>query len=349
MAEVSNAGKDKKSDTKKKKAIGLISGGLDSTLAVRVVAGLGFEVTALHFNVPFCENTGQCGYIRNRNDLGDDVTLVRLDAGKEYIDMVKDPEHGYGKNMNPCIDCRLFMLKRAKKVMEDTGAEFVFTGEVLQQRPMSQRNDSLKLIDKKSNLEGRLLRPLSAQCLPQTVPEKEGVVDRSKLHNISGRGRKKQMALAEKLGIKEYPSPAGGCLLTDQNYSRKLREAFDHDEDSLEVIHLLTIGRHFRSESGARIVCGRDEAENESLLNLAPDNNPAVTVHGTTGTYAVIWGDASEGNLRLAGQVAARYSKVRDSEVTEVKWWRGKEGEKDGFEVLSVPLLSDKELQKYRI
>jgi len=348
MAEKYDADSDKIYKTDKRKAVGLLSGGLDSTLAHRIISDLGFNVIALHFDIPFCLSGGQTTYTENRSDLGGNVTIRRYSAGSDFIEVVRNPKFGYGKNINPCIDCRLYMLRKAREVMLEEGADFVFTGEVLQQRPMSQRKYTIQLIDKQSSLEGRLVRPLSAKCLPPTIPEKEGVLERDKLFGFSGRSRRPQMELADSLGIKEYPTPAGGCLLTDKNYARLLRDAFDHDEDSVEAIQQLMHGRQFRSADGARITCGRDQKENEILYSMSSGGTCILTVKGAKSTYAFIWGESSEESRRLAGSIAARYSKVRDHDDVEIKWWTGSENE-DNYSVFRVKPAADEELVACRI
>jgi tRNA U34 2-thiouridine synthase MnmA/TrmU len=231
------------------KAIALLSGGLDSTLAAKVVMQQGIELEALNFLTVFCTCThrGESCLASQKavDSLG--IPLRVFNVSEEYLEVVKHPRHGYGSNMNPCIDCRIFMLRRAKAYMESVGASFIVTGEVLGQRPMSQRKDSMCLIEKEAGLEGSILRPLSAKFLPASIPEKEGWVDRERLLNIQGRSRKPQIKLADHFGIQDYPCPAGGCLLTDPGFSKRMRDLILHHPDfSLNDVHLLKVGRHFR-------------------------------------------------------------------------------------------------------
>jgi tRNA-specific 2-thiouridylase len=210
---------------KKVKALALLSGGLDSTLAAKLILKQGIDVVAVNFVTPFCLcKKGGCGATEAAKQLG--VPLKVVNVGDEYLKMVRKPKHGYGRNMNPCIDCRIFIVKKAKKYAKEVGAAFIFTGEVLDERPMSQHSRAMKIIEEESGLKGKILRPLSARLLPETDIEKKGLVDREKLLDIRGRSRKPQIKLAEKFNIKDYPCPAGGCLLTYREYANKLRDLF---------------------------------------------------------------------------------------------------------------------------
>ncbi|MFP3975219.1 MAG: hypothetical protein ACLFVK_03235 [Dehalococcoidia bacterium] len=258
------------------KALGLISGGLDSILALRLVLDQGIEVTAMHVNIPFIAEKQDIAKITA--ELGVPLEVVEVD--EDYMEVTGNPGHGYGTGMNPCIDCRIYVLKKAKELADRIGASFLFTGEVLGERPMSQTRRALKIIDEESGLGGLILRPLSARLLPETIPESEGWVDRQKLMAIKGRNRKPQMALAEELGITHYPQPAGGCLLTQQEFSSKLRDLFQHKQKpSLRDIPRLEVGRHFRFE-GYKIIVGRNEQENNTLQELKGPEDYAFEVPG---------------------------------------------------------------------
>ena len=239
------------------KAITLLSGGLDSTLASKMVMDQGVELEAVNFLTVFCTCThrGESCLASQKavNRLG--IPLRVFNVSDEYLDVVKHPKHGYGSHMNPCIDCRIFMLKKTQAYMKEIGASFIVTGEVLGQRPMSQRRDAMRLIEKEAELDGFILRPLSAKLLPATVPEKEGWVSREKLLDIQGRSRKPQMRLADHFGIQDYPCPAGGCLLTDPGFSMRLRDLALHEPDfSLNDVHLLKTGRHFRLSPKGKLI-----------------------------------------------------------------------------------------------
>jgi tRNA U34 2-thiouridine synthase MnmA/TrmU len=268
------------------KAIGLLSGGLDSSLAVKIIIDQGIDVEALKFTSPFCncDQGGHCFSASMADDLG--IKLTNIPKGQEFLDIIANPRHGYGSGMNPCIDCRIFMLKKAGEYADACGAAFVFTGEVLGQRPMSQHRDALRLIEKESGLQGKLLRPLSAKHLPETEAEKNGVVDRKRLLSITGRGRKELMSLADFYGIKGYACPAGGCLLTDKHFASRLK---DHlaQKGSLNAhdVMLLKKGRHFRFGE-LRFILGRNETENNFLKKIFRKDQTLlepVNVNGPTG------------------------------------------------------------------
>jgi tRNA-specific 2-thiouridylase len=332
----------------RKRAVGLFSGGLDSTLAVRVMSEQGYDVTALNIETPFCNCTGDTKCTTTHKHTGQNIDFRREYAGKDYISLVKAPAHGYGKNMNICIDCRIYMLKKAKKVMDEIGAEVVFTGEVLGQRPMSQHTRALRSIEKEAGLEGRLLRPLSAKLMKQTLPEKEGKIDRNKLYDIQGRSRKSQMELAEQFEITEYPSPAGGCMLADESFSRRLGDAFANGEDSMQDIARLKYGRHFRLADGTKIISGRTEKENKVLTSLCGKSIPVFTVNGFSSTYAFLLGNLTESARIFAGRVVARYSKVKNDQSVEIKWWVGKK-ESGSPQIFSVTPFSKDDISKHRI
>src|SRR3990172_5077850 len=215
------------------KALALLSGGLDSTLAAKVILEQGIELEALNFLTVFCTctNRGATCLASQKavETLG--IPLKVFNISEEYLEIVKHPKHGYGSNMNPCIDCRIFIMKKTKAYMEKSGASFIVTGEVLGERPMSQRRDAMRLIEKEAGLEGVILRPLSAKLLPVTVPEKEGWVNRETLLAFQGRSRKPQMKLADHYGIHDYPSPAGGCLLTDPGFARRMKDLMFYQPD----------------------------------------------------------------------------------------------------------------------
>ncbi|MDD5618249.1 MAG: hypothetical protein PHG69_04075 [Candidatus Omnitrophica bacterium] len=252
------------------KAISLVSGGLDSVLATKLILDQGIEVVGLNCVTPFsacAHNNCDCVIKRTADNLGIKLEIINL--GKDFLEMLKNPSYGYGKNMNPCIDCKILMLKKAKELMEKIGAKFIVTGEVLGQRPMSQKRPTLGLIEKKSGVEGILVRPLSAKVLEPTEPEKNGWLDREKLFGISGRGRTDQLALAKTFGISDYSTPAGGCLLTYEGYAKKVEDLIKHNELTLDNVSFLKIGRHFRLNPHYKLILGRDEKENIQLFALA--------------------------------------------------------------------------------
>lgn len=307
------------------KAIGLLSGGLDSTLAVKLMLNQGIEVIAVNFITPFCTCTKKgCRHEASRIAEKFGVPIKIIPATDGYIRMIKNPKHGYGKNMNPCIDCRIFMLKKAKEYMKKTGASFIFTGEVLGQRPMSQMGRTLKLIEKEAGLEGLILRPLSAQFFEPTIPEKKGLVDRGELFSIKGRSRKPQMKLAETFSIKDYPCPAGGCRLTDPRFARRIKESFEHNEDSINDIVLLKYGRHFRFLSGAKVVVGRNEKENSIIGGLAKENDLLFEVMEYGSPTTLLRNSEQEDDIKTAASLCAGYSDGKNEEHLNVKIWSKK-------------------------
>lgn len=245
---------------KRIKAISLFSGGLDSILATKIVMAEGIDVVGVTFKSPFYSPDKAIIYAKQ---LG--IELKIIEFGEEYLNLILNPPHGYGKNMNPCIDCHAYMFKKAGELMKELGASFIITGEVKGERPMSQNAVALSIVEKESGLIGKILRPLSAKLLPETEPEKLGYINREHLFAISGRSRKPQMELAKRFGIDKYPSPAGGCKLTDPEYSYKLKEIISHNEYNIKNIKLLNIGRHFRLPSGKKLIVGRNKEENELL------------------------------------------------------------------------------------
>lgn len=298
-------------------AVSLMSGGLDSTLAVRLLSEQGITVIGVNFAGAYCPAPleGESNAARAARQLG--VELVTLPIDAEFIAMAKAPRHGRGKHMNPCIDCHALMIRRAWEFGRSRGAALVATGEVLGQRPMSQNRQSLDVVARYSGTSGFLLRPLSAKLLEPTVPEQQGLVDRSRLLDIEGRSRARQMALAAQWGIREYPSPAGGCLLTEEVYSRRLAAAFARGEDSPGLIELLSIGRHFRLASGGRVIVGRNRVENDALRARRPAG--ACVIDGTAlpGPLALLIPDRAE-DREVAARLVARYSDKRKADAVTV-------------------------------
>ncbi len=289
------------------RALGLISGGLDSALAARLLLDQGIEVVALHLEAPTACRSDVREVAR---DLG--IRLITREKGEAYLKLLRQPRFGYGRNMNPCVDCRVFMFHLARPLMEELDARFLFTGEVMGQRPMSQTRDRFTLIDRQAGLEGWIVRPLSAQALPETEPERRGWVDRSRLLGITGRNRQVQLALAARLGLRHYQSPGGGCLLTDPIFSGKLRDLFDHAPADLSMgdVALLRIGRHFRISDTLKIVLGRDESENAALRGMAGEERHVVEPQGFGGPTALVCGALDAGVIAEAGRLIARHART---------------------------------------
>ena len=305
-----------------RKAVALISGGLDSVLAARVVMEQGYEVTGLYFTSAFSKSFGnekETSAAVVSRQIGIDLRVV--DLGQTYIDLIRNPKHGYGKNINPCIDCKIHMLERAKAVMQEIGSPFVVTGEVLGQRPMSQRRDTLHVIERDSGLKGLILRPLSATLLPPTRAEQDGLVQRDRLLGISGRSRTVQLQLAERFGIHGFSTPAGGCLLTDKNFADRLRDLFkDQDTVTPRDIQLLTVGRHFKFDSGVRIVLGRNNQENKMLLSLAAQGYHLFTPHSFPGPVALFSGSPDAEVKQAIGRLIITYSKQIPGQIRRIRF-----------------------------
>lgn len=308
---------------KKLKAIALLSGGLDSALAIKLVQEQGVEVTGVYFTSPFfARERGGKPYARIIAEKLE-IPIMSIDLGMEYLKVIKHPKHGHGAGINPCVDCKVHMLKKAKKLMKELKADFIITGEVLNQRPMSQHYRALLNIEKDAGLEGRLLRPLSAQRLPQTEPEKKGLVDRKKLLDIQGRQRKHQAALAQKFGINEFSPPAGGCLLTQQEFSKKLRDLIQHKKRiTLDDIYLLKVGRHFRQGKN-KIIVGKNEKENQEIIARKKAGDLIFEVPGYGSPATLLDGPKTKNAIALAARLTARYSDCKSEKVL-VKYGKGK-------------------------
>ena len=331
------------------KAIALLSGGLDSTLAAKLVLEQGIELEALNFLTVFCTctNRGETCLASQKAVDALGIPLKVFNVSEEYLDVVKHPKHGYGSNMNPCIDCRIFMMKKAKAYLEETGASFIVTGEVLGERPMSQRRDAMRLIEKEAGLDGLVLRPLSAKLLSASIPEKEGWVDREKLLKIQGRSRKPQIQLADHFGIRDYPCPAGGCLLTDPGFAQRMRDLNRYHSDFLlNDVHLLKMGRHFRLSPHLKLVVGRNEEENQKIQTFSQEGDILFKVSRYPGPLSLLRGEAEEDEVEKAAAITVRYSKAKDLEKVEVIC---KEVKLDGDRTLSVSPISDKEIEELMI
>ncbi|MHC4778785.1 MAG: hypothetical protein ACYTFG_09445, partial [Planctomycetota bacterium] len=312
------------------KAIALLSGGLDSTLAVQQMVDQGIEVLALNFTSPFCtcspKNSDSC-HMASEVARRLNVKIRVLSKGEEFLRIVERPRFGHGRGVNPCIDCRIFMLRKASEIMEEVSASFVITGEVLGQRPMSQHRRALDLIEKESGLKGRLLRPLSAKHLPPTIAEKEGIVDREALLAIHGRSRKEQLSMAENKGIDMFSCPAGGCLLTEEAVAKRARDLMARSPGfGMTEARLITLGRHFRLHEGLKIILGHDERENDRLAAIGAVYPRAELEDGPC-PLALICGDASDSDLKTVGGMLWFYAKKVEGDVLSMKI-ESPEGEK---------------------
>ncbi|MBW7997006.1 MAG: hypothetical protein FVQ81_10660 [Candidatus Glassbacteria bacterium] len=317
------------------RAVAMLSGGLDSSLAVKIVADQGIDVIGVNYNTGFCLTDHR----RKMVGLGAEIDpkSVRnealragaqwripveiIDISKEYMRILTNPRYGYGKNVNPCIDCRIFMQQKTLEFMDTVGARFIITGEVVGQRPMSQMRQSLLLIEMRSGAKGKVLRPLSAKLLEPTLAEIEGWVDREKLYDFKGRSRKPQMELAKKIGLADYPQPAGGCcFLTDPNYARRMQDLFDHQEKktlTTEQVLLLKVGRHFRIADRSKAIVGRNEAENLLLQSQARDSL-RLNCADVVGPLTLLEGEHGDRPVDTAARLTARYGDGRDRESVQV-------------------------------
>jgi tRNA U34 2-thiouridine synthase MnmA/TrmU len=335
---------------KQRKAVALISGGLDSLLAAKLMLDQGVHVEGINFYTGFCVE-GHTHAIRKKDkakpkrnnalwsaeQLG--IKLHIIDIIEEYKDVLINPKHGYGANMNPCLDCKIFMVNKAKQWMEENDFDFIITGEVVGQRPMSQRKDLLPVVVRESGTEDRLLRPLCAKNLAPTLPEREGWVDREKLKDFSGRNRKPQMALAEEFGFEDYASPAGGCcFLTDKHYSDKLVDlwqARNKKEYELDDIMLLKVGRHIRPHPHYKLIISREEGENKFLQGYKK-HFAFIEIKSHNGPLTLVDGELSDEDFNYASRIAARFSQGRNADTVTVKYTR-QNGEENTIDIKPMP------------
>jgi tRNA-uridine 2-sulfurtransferase len=296
------------------KALCVFSGGLDSMLAAELVRAQGIDVLALFFKTPFFTPEKA---LKSAESI--DLPFKVVDITERHLEIVKNPRHGYGGNMNPCIDCHTLMFQVAGEMLEKEGADFVISGEVLGQRPMSQNKSSLSIVSNESGLDGLLLRPLSARLLPSTVPENKGWIKRERLMDIKGRSRKPQIELAKSLGIKDYPSPAGGCVLTDRIFSRRLKDLLSSKVNpEIREIELLKTGRHFRMSQDVKLIVGRNKNENKDIRSLAWNNDFILSTISVSGPTALLMDDATGAFLETAAEITASYSDAAMDGTIEV-------------------------------
>jgi tRNA U34 2-thiouridine synthase MnmA/TrmU len=331
------------------KAITLLSGGLDSILATRLILEQGVEVEAINFLTVFCTCTARgktCLAGKSAaKQLG--IRLKVFEVSRDFFEIVKNPRHGYGSNLNPCLDCRILMFKKAARYMRQIGASFLITGEVLGERPMSQRRQAMRIIEKESELNGLILRPLSAKLLEPTIPETKGLVDREKLLSIAGRSRRPQMQLARQLGINDYPCPAGGCLLTDTGFAERMRDLIQHKPDfTVNDVRLLKSGRYFRLHRDALLIVGRNESENNKLLNLAQENDLCFYPARAKGPVGIGRGTFTRDCIITASGIIARYSDKNLEQRLEVAYKRVSEPTADA---ISAARIEEGKLESLRI
>lgn len=308
------------------KAVALLSGGLDSSLAASIVKGEGVEILGVNFISPFF---GPDKAIEVSKELEIPLKIIRF--GEDYINLLYNPKYGFGKNMNPCIDCHSLMFKKVRGYMEEIGANFIVTGEVLGSRPKSQSREALSIIERESGLTGLILRPLSAKRLPLTIPEERRWIKRENLLDIYGRSRRRQLDLAKQLGITRFSTPAGGCLLTDPIFSRRLRDELLHERPTLSDLELLKVGRHFRISEKAKVIVGRNMRENLLLRNLLRNGDVLLEVKGYKGPLVLLRGEIFPEGVITAASLCARYSDGRDLSQIEVNFKTIPIGEEGSF------------------
>jgi len=284
-------------------------------VATELIRAQGIEVLGLFFETPFFSSPTALRSAQNIN-----LPIKVIDIWDRHLEILKNPKHGFGENMNPCIDCHTLMIRKAGEMLEEERASFIITGEVLGQRPMSQNRKSLSIVASESGFEGLILRPLSAKRLPVTIPEEGGWVKRDELMGFSGRSRKPQMALAKKLHIEEYPSPAGGCLLTDKEFSRRLRDLLSSDAPfERRDIELLKLGRHFRIGSRTKLIVGRNRNENQTIRSLSKEKDLLLTTVSVPGPTVLVLGDITPEVEARAASMTVSYSDAGDDELTELR------------------------------
>jgi tRNA U34 2-thiouridine synthase MnmA/TrmU len=321
-------------------ALAMVSGGLDSILAAKLVKDQGIEVIGICFKSYFFNEENALKMVKQI-----DIPLEVVDFSEEHFEMVKNPKHGHGKNMNPCIDCHAMMMRHCGELLEKFHADFIITGEVLNQRPMSQNRSALDIVKNESGIGHKILRPLCAKNIKPTEMEIEGLIDREALLDIQGRNRKVQMELAEKWGIRDYPSPAGGCKLTEPNYSKRLREMVEHKEDtSKRDLELLKIGRHFRLSKDAKIISTRTQEEGELLKPLLMKEDVIFQARDYFGSTVVIIGKATNEDIEFAAKASGRYSKGKDEKIISIKY--GEYGEPLNKSIDIAP-ATEEEINKY--
>jgi len=329
------------SSLKKVRALGLSSGGLDSILSALILQDQGIEVEWISFETPFF-SSAKARQAADKTKIP--VTIKNIT--QVYLEMLKNPPCGYGKHMNPCMDCHALMFRLAGTIMKNKGFDFVFSGEVLGQRPMSQTKPSLRYVEKHSDIEGYILRPLSAKRLPLTIPEKKSLVNRELLLDISGRSRKPQIKLAEKFGITEYPNPAGGCLLTDKGYSTRLKDLFEHQNTCAEKeLHLLKYGRHLRLNNNTKLIIGRTKKDNEKIIKYHnPSRDTVIKIKNFSGPIVLIPHRASKDIIIEAASICAGYSKAPDNTKVDAQVVNSR-----GSEIIKITAISPTEVKELLI
>ncbi len=344
----------KRCDPDKPLALGLFSGGLDSICAALLMRDLGFEVISLHFTSPF-DRFGQKSRKPANHDQVQEAAkaagliLLEVEKRSDYLEILVDPKHGYGSAFNPCIDCRIHMLRQAKEIMDELGAVLIFTGEVVEQRPMSQHREAMDLVEEESGLKGRLLRPLSAANLEPTQVERDGLVDRSRLLGLSGRSRDRQRQMLKDHGIDGFDGSGGGCLLTDPMYGHRAKDMHRYEQGPFDYndYELLAVGRHYRIQRKLKVVVGRDRKENHILQDLARPEDTLLKPANFPGPVALLRGDYSDEALNLAVRLVATHGKPQRGAEALVNMRRPSQAQ--GKTLVAGAKCLRRELQRYRV
>jgi len=324
------------------KAIALFSGGLDSTLAMKLIIDQGIDVLAVNISTGFGSTKDRREHMQSMCDqVGAEFKII--DIENEYLqDVLFSPKHGYGKNFNPCIDCHAKMFAVAKRIMEVEGASFLISGEVMGQRPMSQNKDALQMVLDDGDVDGLLLRPMCAKMLKPTIPEEKGWVDRERLEAITGRSRDRQLELAKEIGLEDFESPGGGCLLTDENFSKKMFDFIAHEKDfEVKDIPVMKFGRHLRLSDGAKLVVGRNKEENEHLQNIDNDKYYHLKIVGIPGPHGLLSKNATDADKELATKIMLSYTKANQEDEYAISF--------DGVEQKGSPFETRAEANAFNI
>jgi len=320
-------------------ALALFSGGLDSILSCRVIASQGIHVQAVKFITPFFDYAllKEKEHYQKKIMFQYGINVIIRDITDKYIEMLNAPPHGFGKNFNPCLDCKILMVSEAVKMMDEFDASFIISGEVIGQRPMSQRKDTLRVVERDSCSDGILLRPLCAKRMPETIPEREGIVDREKLYSFSGRGRSQQMELAATFGITDYPNPAGGCVLTDPILSKRIRKYYQETpvKNSADICFLL-VGRQFRLPNGGWLTLGRKENENKQVADLKLPGDILFKMNDWPGPTGLLRYSDHPDDIQIAAALVARFGKKKSAGETE--WEITATSNEDNWTIAARPL-----------
>ncbi len=331
-----------------RRALALFSGGLDSILAAKIIQNQGIDILAINFTSPFFGSSPENSSVSIAARYASiyEIPFRSIALGNDYLEMLKNPVHGYGSGLNPCIDCKSFMLRHTKKLMDELKADFIITGEVIGQRPMSQRKDTMRIIERDSGLDGLLLRPLSARFLKETIPEMEGWVRRDELPAIKGRGRKDQMLLAAKLGIDDFPGPGGGCLLAEESYIPKVKDLLSHQPAPvIRDFELLRTGRHFRISENCKAIVGRDCNENDRLHSLIAKGETILRWPDGSSPIVLVTGKPLATDLIQAGRILLRYTRFPRHLVCSLS--ANRDGETLKIEVMND--IGEDELESFRV